>query len=523
MSMIPFLSQHLGIRAFLLCSLCAVLLVVSFPHVDCGALIWVSLVPWFFAIEGSKKRRAFGWSYFLGFLFFLGALYWFMFVTVPGGIVIFLYLALYFALFGLACAYFYPLELWIKCLALPSVWVALEFARGHLLSGFGWVNLGHSQHQNWLFIQIVDITGIYGVSFLVVLVNIVVKENFTFALGAANAQLRGDLLRLNVIVLAVLLGIFGYGFWRITHAPKMEVIKIGLVQGNIPQDEKWILTERETIIEKYLTLSQQAVKDKPDLLIWPETAFPGFEQETPYLMERIREFVRQSAIPLLLGVVTTEDNEYYFNSAILLSAQGDTVEQYDKLHLVPFGEYLPLRKYLSQSVIDMVGIEDFSPGRKPTVFHSSVQRKEGARDVPLSVAICFEDTLAHITQRFVQNGAQLLVNMTNDAWFDDSKEPFMHLQASLFRAVETKRSLVRAANTGITCGIDPYGRPLKYVQNEQRKKTYVDGVAVFWVPLNTEITFYTKMGDIFTYLCFLCILWASYVRRMSCKQRRKIL
>jgi apolipoprotein N-acyltransferase len=511
--MISFLSRHPALRTFFLCSLSAVLLVLSFPHVDCGALIWGALVPWLFAVDGPKKRRAFGWSYLLGVFFFAGALYWFMFVTVPGGILLFFYLGLYFALFGLACAYFFQRPLWIKCVALPSAWVTLEFVRGHLLSGFGWVDLAHSQHKNWLLIQIADVTGVYGISFLVVLVNILVKENLAFVLAGLEVPPRRELVRLNVVVLCVLLGAFGYGFWRVTHAPRMDVVKVGLVQGNIPQDEKWILTEREAIIDKYLLLSKEAVKDKPDILIWPETAFPGFEQETPYLMDRIREFVRESGIPLLLGIVTTTDTEYYYNSAVLLSPAGDTVDQYDKLHLVPFGEYLPLRKQLPQPVIDLVGIEDFSPGKKPTVFHPSVRYKDGMREVPLSVAICFEDTLAHITRRFVQNGAQLLVNMTNDAWFKDSKEPFMHLQASLFRSVETKRSLVRAANTGITCGIDPYGRPLKYGQDHKRKKTYVDAVAVFWVPLNREVTFYTKMGDIFTYFCFLCILWAGYIRR----------
>jgi apolipoprotein N-acyltransferase len=498
---------HSFLRSLLLCILSAGLLVFSFPNFDCGPLIWVALVPWLFAVEGPRKGRAFGLSYLVGVLFFSAALYWFLYVTVPGALALYVVLSFYFAFFGFACAYFSRLPLWMRCVVLPSVWVALEFTRGHLFSGFGWVNLAHSQHQNTLLIQISDLTGMYGVSFLVVLVNILIKENLTFALAPRETPVRRDLMQLNRAVLSVLVVVFAYGWWRITHEPKMNLMRVGIVQGNIPQDEKWILTQRETIIEKYLALSKTTVSDRPDLLIWPETAFPGFAEETPELMERIKTFVRTSSIPLLVGIVT-EDRDKYYNSAVLLSDKGETVDSYFKLHLVPFGEYLPFRKQLP-FLAEAVGLDDFSPGKIPTVFEQKVR----GREVPFSVAICFEDTLPHIARQFIQKGAELLVNITNDAWFNDSNEPYMHLQASLFRCVETRRSLVRAANTGISCGIDPYGRVLKYVQNGRGKKSYVDGTAVFWVPLNREVTFYTKMGDIFTYLCFLCILWAGYVRK----------
>ncbi len=507
--MILFLSRHPGIRAFLLSSLSAGLLILSFPSVDLGPLIWVALVPWLFAIDGPKKARAFGWSYFTGLLFFSGALYWFLFVTVPGGILLFFYLALYFALFGWACAYFSRGPLWLKCLALPSVWVALEFGRGNLFSGFGWVNLAHSQHHNWLFIQIADITGVYGISFLVLLVNLLLKENLSQALAGPDVPMRWELVRLNLAVLVVLLSVFGYGAFRVTAAPRMDVIKVGVVQGNIPQDEKWILSERETIIGKYLDLSENVVEKKPDLLIWPETAFPGFADETPELMEDIRDFTRRTSIPLLLGIVTEVDIEY-FNSAILI-AQGETTGQYDKLHLVPFGEFLPFRKHMP-FLIDWVPIDDFSAGKKALVFRQPVRSLGRPRDLRFAVAVCFEDTLAYIARKFVKGGAELLVNITNDAWFGDSKEPFMHLQASLFRSVETKRSLVRSANTGVSCAIDPFGRILKYVQNDRGKKTYIGKAEVFLVPLNSEMTLYTKIGDVFTYLCFVCILWTGYIR-----------
>ncbi len=518
-------------RSLLLCSLSAVLLVFSFPKIDCGPLIWISLVPWLFAIDGRRGPAVFGYSYFTGVLFFFGSLYWFMYVTFVGAILLMLYLALYFGAFGLVHRYFSRQSLWIKILALSSSWVALEYARGHLFSGFGWVSLCHSQYQNLALIQIADMTGIYGISFLVVAVNVLIKENIAFALGFSVEKSK-DLLRLNLIILGVLVVVFGYGLWRLTMPVPMPMVKVAVVQGNIPQEEKWQSDNREATIDKYLKLSQTILQSKPDLLIWPETAFPGIIDEAPDLMRRIQDFARSSGIPVLLGIVTAGDPEYY-NSALLISAQGEFLERYDKLHLVPFGEYLPFRKQFP-FLTDLVPIEDFSPGRRPTVFYLSVNQSQSnvgtvqdsapgvltrgappfnVGEITFSVLICFEDTLARIARRFVQKDAQMLVNITNDAWFKDSKEPFMHLQAAVFRCIENRRSLVRAANTGVSCAVDPYGRVLKYVEDRRHKKTYIDGAAVFFVPLNTAQTLYTKFGDVFTYLCFVCILWAGYRER----------
>jgi apolipoprotein N-acyltransferase len=244
------------------------------------------------------------------------------------------------------------------------------------------------------------------------------------------------------------------------------------------------------------------MRTKPDLVIWPETAFPGFVEEMPQLMEDIRDFARSYRVPVLLGVVA-EEGERFYNSGLLISAQGDIADRYDKFHLVPFGEFLPLRQQLP-FLADFVPIDDFSSGRKAKVIRLPIKDKE----IRFSVAICFEDTLAYIARRFVLSGAELLVNMTNDAWFQDSKEPFMHLQAALFRTIETRRSLVRSANTGVSCHIDPYGRLMGYVQNMQNKRTYVEGTSTFDVSLNATRTIYTKLGDVFTYLCFVCILWS---------------
>jgi apolipoprotein N-acyltransferase len=458
-----------------------------------------------FALDGKKARGAFVLSYFVGLVFFIGTLYWFMYVTWLGAFLLLCYLAVYFGIFGLSYCRFSCQPLWKKIFVYSSFWVALEYVRGHLLSGFGWVGLGHSQYKNLALIQIADLTGVYGVSFLVVSVNVLIKENLAFIIGISQEKQK-DLMRVNVLFLAALFAVYGYGLWQLANVAAMPYVKIGVVQGNVPQDEKWAIANRHATIEKYLKLSKETLVHEPEILIWPETSFPGLIEEMPELMEEIRTFVRESHVPILLGVVTEESSRYY-NSALLIDSDGEIGQRYDKLHLVPFGEYLPFRKQFP-FLADVVPIEDFSPGRNARVFRLPAQGK----DVLFSVAICFEDTLAYITRRFVENGAQLLVNMTNDAWFEDSKAPFIHLQAAVFRTIETRRSLVRAANTGVSCLIDPNGRIMKYVENDKGKKTYIDGTAVFYAPLNSTSTWYTKSGDVFTYLCFLCILWAGYVR-----------
>ena len=181
--------------------------------------------------------------------------------------------------------------------------------------------------------------------------------------------------------------------------------------------------------------------------------------------------------------------------------RGCRIAGYDKIHLVPFGEYLPLRPILGW-VTKIVPIDDFNPGKAYKVFSLAPSNKK------FGVLICFEDTLGYLRRQFALAGADLFVNMTNDAWFKDTKAPFLHLQAAVFGCVENHRSLVRAANTGVSGLVDPWGRIITTVVDGQDKKTFIEGVAWGSLPIDHEKTFYTKFGDIFTYGCFLCILVA---------------
>ena len=511
------------------CLLSAFLLILSFPLIEFSFLSWIALIPFFLALDGRRVWAGFGIGYALGLLFFCGTLFWFIHVTLPGAIFLNAYLAVYFAVFGFGYCWFSKRSMTFKLFLYPSLWTALEYLRGHLMTGFGWVCLGQSQYKNLLMIQIADITGMLGISFLIVMVNVLLKEWVVCWLKKIR-EFRGELIRLTFLVAAVLFVTLGYGFLRLKQIPLSSGGRIAIVQGNIPQSEKWQRSHWPHIMERHLTLTRQAASLKPDLIIWPETAFPGFIWEAPELFENLKEVVDGIQIPLLLGIVT-QVNEKYFNSVFLLSKEGQVVQEHNKLHLVPFGEYVPLRKVFP-FLADIVPIGDFSSGERYTIFEVAARHSEERSDeesnpeeilrfaqndekrnserrkkIFFAVLICFEDTVPELSRKFTENGADFLVNITNDAWFKDTPAPFMHLQAAAFRAVENRRSLIRAANTGVSCFIDPLGRISKPLQDDQKKMTFVDGFTAAEVHLTRTKTFYTKFGDIFTYLCFGCILW----------------
>jgi len=493
------------LKKIYLCLVAAVLLIASFPRLELSALAWICFIPFFWALDGQRPRDAFFLGYLSGIVFFAGTLYWFIHVTFPGAILLVLYLAVYLALFAFIYVLWAPKRLIHKIFLLPAAWVILEFIRGHLMTGFGWVSLAHSQYKNLGLIQMADVTGMYGVSFLIMMMNVFLKELFNFKENDSPER-RKEFKISAIIVFCFLLGSQVYGFVHLREVERPPKIKVAVIQANIPQSMKWNPAFHNSIMERQAILTREAAKEKPDLVIWPETAFPGYIWETPELFEELKKFVVEMRIPLLLGLVV-RDGEDYFNSAMLISARGEVLQRYDKLHLVPFGEYIPLRTILP-FLSGIVPIGDFTAGKKYTLFPASPPI--GDRDrVPtqfLNTLICFEDTVPELSRGFAREGSNLFVNVTNDAWFLDTNAPFLHLQVSVFRTIENRRGLIRAANTGVSCFINRFGEVTRYVQDRRQRKTYVPGYAVEEISLNSEQTFYTKYGDIFTYLCFGVIL-----------------
>jgi len=479
---------------FLYCLLSAALLTLSFPKIEYSFLAWFALVPLLWVLDGQKSWRAFRRAYLCGFLFFAATLSWFVYVTFPGAILLIVFLSLYFALFGVFFVYFQRLALIPRIFVLSSVWVALEFTRAHLFTGFGWVMLGHSQFKNIWLIQIADKTGVYGVSFLVMLVNLLIFETL---------RSRVLLHKANMAVAAVLILCLAYGYCLTGQKKHYEMVRVGLVQPNIPLSVDWDESKKPWIIAKTIQLTRKLQDQRLDLIIWPEASVPGLINDDPFLINEIQDLAVDLHTPILIGS-TAQDGDKYFNSAFMIGANGQILGRYDKIHLVPFGEFLPLRPVLGW-INKFVPLDDFTSGKAYKIFSTAGDNKK------FGVLICFEDTLGYLRRHFAQAGADFFVNMTNDAWFKDTKAPFLHLQAAVFGCVENHRSLARAANTGISALVDPWGRIITTVDDGHGKKAFIDGTAWGAIPVVHEKTFYTKYGDVFTYLCFLCILLAAVI------------
>ncbi|MBU2222178.1 MAG: apolipoprotein N-acyltransferase, partial [Candidatus Omnitrophica bacterium] len=342
-----------------------------------------------------------------------------------------------------------------------------------------------------------DIAGVYGVSFLVMLVNAAIVEIIWSIRSSAWPRMRAIIILISLFLLPVL----GYGYFKLIppSLPAGEAgtiynsssIRISVIQGNIPQELKWNEKAWDFIIDKYFRLTKEASKDKPDLLVWPEASLPVVLEDEPEYFSRVNSLAEETGIPLLLGAVTTSGS-FYYNSAILVYPGKEHFTQYNKLHLVPFGEFIPLRGTLP-FLQTIVPIGDIAPGRNYTVF--TLKPTYYLLPTKFSVLICFEDLFPELSREFVKRGANFLVNITNDAWYKKTSALEQHFQASVFRAVENRVYLVRSANTGISGFIDPFGRTI--CLDRFRDAYYVKEIN----PGTGKISLYTRFGDVFVLLC----------------------
>lgn len=493
------------VKELFFCVFSALLLIVSFLAHNSWLFAWFGFVPLFTVLRNKPRTKAFLLAYITGIIFWLGTIYWLMHVTFAGMVLLSLYLALYFGVFGFLSSNFFLRLSVFSIFFIPSLWVLLEYARSYFLTGFPWALLGYSQYLNLLVIQITDITGAWGVSFLVVMINICV-----YWVSGVRCQVMGDgcwvLGKINkcLIPLACLALVLGYGFYKIYLTPSTQhliPLKISIIQGNIPQELKWDRRAKDFIVNKYLGITSMALMNKTDLIVWPEAAMPVVFGEEPGYFDKVQALIKKNQIPLLLGMVRPK-GDFYYNSAALISKEGKFLAIHDKIHLVPFGEYIPLRKILP-FLERVVPIGDFLGGKEYTVFN--LPAKSAVKQARFGVLICFEDAFPQLSREFVKKGVSFLVNITNDAWFKQTSAAYQHVAASVFRAVENRVVLVRAANTGVSAFISSTGKIISKV-SEAGKDTFVDGYKTEVIPLaNTPLSFYTRHGDIFVFFCFLLV------------------
>ena len=492
------------LRDILLIMLSGAMLVLAFPPVDLWFLAWIGLVPFFFALEGKTRGKAFLSGLFLGIVFFLGTVYWVVNSMVAyGGVPVFtsiiillflvLCLSLYPAFFSLGMSFSFKAGLLSRLLFASSLWTALEYIRAVIpTAGFPWVLLGYSQSSFLHLIQIADITGVYGVSFLIVMANMLIF--FAFSHRVKRAKM--PLLKTGAFVMAIVIMVLGYGFFRISQMDKIsagwKTIKVGIVQGNIDQGRKWDESFQGETVEIYRNLSFSISREMPELIVWPETAVPFYLQSDKNLTSLIFDVPRKTGAHLFTGSPAYkgygEDAEYY-NSAFLISPDGEFAGRYDKIHLVPFGEYVPLKKYLPFIHKLVVGVGDFVPGKTlmPIEFNGN----------SFGALICFESIFPELAGGFTREGAGFLINITNDAWFGRTSAPYQHFHQAAFRAVENKVFLVRGANTGISGVFDPVGR-IKLKSGIFTREGMIGAVGIKDVKL---FTFYARYGDIFAVGC----------------------
>ncbi len=505
---------RLTLTEYFLLTLSAVALACSFENINIDALIWVGLLPFFIVIEKKSAKGSFLAGLYVGLVFYFLTMYWLIATLSTYGAMnivlctlIFLLLALYLAaFFGLfAMLHRYTLKRFDSVFIAPLIWVPLEYLRTYLISGFPWILFGYATYRRFGLTQVADITGVYGQSFLILLVNSALYRMYRYFTSEKKKLYKIEAAITCAIFIAALL----YGALSLDESiiNKNNPIKVGLTQGNIAQELKWSENSRETTMENYTELTQKATEDiqknsnydnsPPTLIVWPETAAPFYIQNATNDRAKLIRLAKENNAYILTGALAYEpkyddpDGEYdYFNSAFLIppteDASGEVkLSRYDKVHLVPFGEYVPIHKILF--FVDKLteGIGDFTSGKK------AKNLKMVGHNYEFGVLICYESIFPNLVRNFVNNGADFLVNITNDAWFGDTSAPHQQVSMAAFRAVENKRYLIRAANTGISLVIDPFGRVIKNTKLLDRAYLTDEIYTI------NKDTFYSKYGDVF--------------------------
>jgi apolipoprotein N-acyltransferase len=486
------------------------LLVLSFPRFDLGFLAWVALVPLLLALDGKRPGQAYLLGWIAGVVFFQGMFAWMW--TIPAWnwldslVVQVLYLPQYVALWGLGLAWIRRRTGLATILVAPPLWVTLEYIRSHLgFLGLPWMLLGHSQYLFPPVIQVTSITGAYGLSVLIVVVNVAIAGLISDRLRQRSGALstarvapgRSSLVQAGV-ALGLVLAVILHGTVVLSGGGASESLKVALVQGNTPRGEALNRAQHQAILDRHRSLSLEAARHAPDLIIWPETAVPGDVRHHEPLRQAVARVAVETGKHLLVG--SAEHAKFtdkrlqgkYYNTLVLFAPDGTIVGEYRKTMLVPFGEYVPLKDVVTWPKALVASMGDLLPGDKNATL--------SVGSVPFRAVICWEIIFADLFRRSVHEGVRFMVLATNEAWFRDSAAPRQLLAMTAFRAAENRVAIARAANTGITAFVDPFGRIASRLRSPDGREVFVDGLLVGQVSLSHQPTFYTRHGDLFAFL-----------------------
>ena len=475
----------------------------------CG---WLALTPLILAVVrgGGATRRAERLSYrwwidrralalglVAGAVYFGGTLYWLVeTMTTFGGLappvalfaalLLVAYLSLFPAAFTVVLSVLSRSLGTSAILYAPAVWVASELGRQYVWDGFPWELLGYSQVTVLPIAQAASLVGVYGISALLA------STAATAAYVALERRRRRWVVAAGVLALVSAAGVWGgVRLGRSDLTSKGEPIRVAVLQGNVPQEEKWDPALRDRITNRYIDMTRQALAAGATFVIWPESSTPFYFEEDPVRGGLIRQLARENRATLLIGSDQIEPvkaapvphppEPKYYNAAFLVKPDGTTGAVYRKMHLVPFGEFVPLKRLLFFVGPIVEAVSDFSAGDSPVLLPVGTHFA--------STAICYEVIYGSLMRSFVKNGSELLTTITNDAWYGRSSAAYQHWDQAAMRAIEDGRYLARAANTGISGFVDPYGRVV------EKSRLFEPDILVQDVRFLSDRTLYSRIGD----------------------------
>ncbi len=555
----------------LLLTVSGLLYTAAFPPLNLGFLGWVAIIPLFLMVRHRTVGQAWIDGFIWGYAWALTSFFWLREIELFIPFAIAGILALFHAFWAASVPFFnryifvpaevqlqgedaerdfYSTEkrnMWKQCalvFALASWWCVLEWSRNWIGTGFPWNPLAVTQWKTVPMLQLCEFTGINGLSFLLLFFNVSLALSFENWKNIFVRRRYERPLPFLISFTGLMLWVFIGSSSAIRHDRSSEKVRadISVVQANIPQCRIATDEQARFALDEYISLSQLAVLAKPDLVIWPETAVPiPFSVAGEFGLEyrsRLGQIITRSKIPFLIGTIDfgkvygpifKADDVPLYNSAILLDPEGNIVDSYNKIHLVPWGEYTPWGNLVPVWVKKKFDMgRNLTPGTRYTLFNLGGK-------VRACVNICFEDVFPEIARNCALSGANLLIIISNDAWYPTSSEPEQHLAHAVFRAVETRRPIVRAGNNSGTCVIGPNGAIIDSLgerTDEKTGKSYPDpmekkkGFANFsvQVSVNPPLTFYSKYGNVFIYACILiCIAATVYCLVCWHEKKQKLL